>query len=71
MPQSEFAKQGDVLVATYPVAPRYWRSDEDFWDPMFTSDGDDFGMVLTSRWQNFWGRVRSVWERIAEYLLES
>jgi len=69
--QSEFAKQGDVLVATYLVAPRYWQSDEDFWDPMFTSDGDDFGMVLTSRWQNFWGRVRSVWERIAEYLLES
>jgi len=71
MPQSEFAKQGDVLVASYPVALRYWQSDEDFWDPMFTSDGDDIGMVLNSRWQNFWGRVRSVWERIAEFLLES
>ena len=71
MPQSEFAKQGDVLVASYPVAHRYWQSDEDFWDPMFTSDGDDIGMVLNSRWQNFWGRVRSVWERIAEFLLES
>ncbi|HEY6286868.1 MAG TPA: serine/threonine-protein kinase [Ktedonobacteraceae bacterium] len=71
VPQSEFANQGDVLVATYPVAPRYWQSDEDFWDPMFTSDGDDIGMVLTSRWQNFWERVRSVWERIAGYLLKS
>ena len=71
MSQSEFAKQGDVLVASYPVALRYWQSDEDFWDPMFTSDGDDIGMALNSRGQNFWRRVRSVWERIAEFLLES
>ena len=71
VPQSEFAKQGDVLVASYPVALRYWQSDEDYWDLLFTSDGDGIGTVLNSRWQKFWGRVRSVWERIAEFLLES
>jgi hypothetical protein len=69
-PQSEFAKQGDVLIASYPVGPRYWQSDEDFWDPMFTSDGDNIGKVLTSQWQNFWGRIRSVWEKITEFLSE-
>jgi eukaryotic-like serine/threonine-protein kinase len=71
MPQSEFAKQGDVLVASSPVACRYWQSDEDFWDSLFTSDGNDTGMVLKSRWQNFWGWVRGVWERMTEFLLES
>jgi len=69
--QSEFAEQGDVLVATYPVARSYWQSDEDYWDPTFTSVGGGIGLALTSRWQNFWGRFRSVWKRIAEFLLES
>ncbi len=68
VPQPEFAKQGDVQVAPLPVVPRYWQSEEDFWDTMFTSNGDEINMVLTSRWQNFWGRVRSAWQRIAGYL---
>jgi len=69
--QPEFAEQGDVLVATYPVARNYWQSDEDFWDHTFTSVGGGIGLALTSRWQNFWRRIRCLWQRIAEYLLES
>ena len=68
--QPEFAEQGDVLVATYPVAQNYWQSDEDFWDHTFTSVGDGIGVALTSRWRNFWRRLRYLWQRLAEYLLE-
>jgi eukaryotic-like serine/threonine-protein kinase len=68
--QPEFAEQGDVLVATYPVARNYWQSDEDFWDPTFTSVGGGIGLALTSRWQNFWRRLCCLWQRIAEYLME-
>ena len=68
---SEFAEQGDVLVATYPRAQSYWQSDEDFWVSTFTSVGGGIALALTSRWQNFLGRVHSIWQRIAEILMES
>ena len=69
--QPEFVEQGDVLVATYPVARNYWQPDEDFWAPTFTSIEGSIGFALTSRWQSFWRRLRSLWQRIADYLMES
>ena len=68
VPQPEFAEQGDVLVAPHPVVPRFWQAEEDFWDPMFTSNGDDMQMILPSRLQNLRSRVHSAWERIGGFL---
>ena len=68
VPQPEFAEQGDVLVAPHLVVPRFWQAEEDFWDPMFTSNGDDMQMILPSRLQNLRSRVRSAWESIGGFL---
>ena len=68
--QSDPVEQGDVKVATNPVATRYWKSEEDLWDSLFTSDGTGIGKVLTLRWQNLWRQARGVWERIAEFVWE-
>ncbi len=68
--QSDPVEQGDVIVATYPVATRYWKSEEDLWDSLFTSDGTGIGKVLNLRWQNLWRQARGVWKRIAEYVWE-
>jgi hypothetical protein len=71
VPQSETFEQGDVLVTACPVACSYWQSDEDLWDPTFTSIADDFNLAQTSRWQKFWRQVHSIWDSIAKYLMES
>ena len=68
VPQLEFAEQGDVLVAPQPVSPRFWQSEEDFWGPMFTSNGDNVQVILSSRLQNLSKRVRSAWERFRDFL---
>ena len=68
VPQLEFAEQGDVLVAPHPILPRFWQAEEDFWDPMFTSNGDDRQMILPSRLQNLRSRVHCAWERIGGFL---
>jgi hypothetical protein len=68
VPQLEFAEQEDVLVAPHPVLPRFWQAEEDFWDPMFTSNGDDMQMILPSRLQNLRSRVHCAWERIGGFL---
>jgi eukaryotic-like serine/threonine-protein kinase len=68
--QSDPVEQGDVIVATYPVATRYWKSEEDLWDSLITSDGTGIGKVLNLRWQNLWRQARGVWKRIAEYVWE-
>jgi eukaryotic-like serine/threonine-protein kinase len=68
--QSDPVEQGDAIVATYPVATRYWKSEEDLWDSLFTSDGTRIRKVLTLRWQNLLRQARGVWERIAEFVWE-
>jgi serine/threonine protein kinase len=67
VPQLEFAEQVDVLVAQSPVVLHYWEAEEDFWGPMFTSNGDDMHMILPSRFQNLRSRVHSAWERIGGF----
>jgi serine/threonine protein kinase len=69
--QSEVAEQEDVLLDYHPVARRYWHSGEDVWGSIFTSVGGGIGWALTSRWQNFWRRVRSICYRISESVKES
>ena len=68
VPQLEFVDQGDVLIAPHPVVPRYWQSEKDFWDPMFTSHGDVMQMILPSRWQNLRNKVHSAWERLGGFM---
>jgi len=66
--QLEHAEQGDVLVAQQALPPKFWQAEEDFWGPMYTSNGDDMQMLLSSRIQNLRSRVHSAWERIGGFL---
>jgi serine/threonine protein kinase len=66
--QLEHAEQGDVLVAHQALPPQFWQAEEDFWGPMYTSNGDDMQMLLSSRIQNLRSRVHSAWERIGGFL---
>lgn len=65
------AAQGVVLVAPSPARPvplRHRQVQEEPWDPVASSDGDEKKVVLFSRLQVVWRIVCDAWQRIAGFL---
>lgn len=64
--------QGDVLIAPsppHPVALRRGQVQEELWDAVPCSDGDEKNVVLLSGFQDVWSIVCNAWQRITGFLV--
>jgi hypothetical protein len=66
------AAQRNVLVAhpsPHPAPLHQRHVQEESWEPVPSSDGDEKNVVLLSRLQVVWSRVCNVWQRVAGFLV--